>query len=119
MINTEWKKGYEEGFAAGWKAAQGNNFLPGPPPVYYGTRDAGTESTGAYTTGQSRSYTTGQFTVTPTESTGYAQATMADTGPNPFRGEFEPGTNPFVTMSNGPTDAPTFNNVKTFLSENH
>ena len=21
MSNTEWKKGYEEGFAAGWKAA--------------------------------------------------------------------------------------------------
>lgn len=24
MSNTEWKKGYEEGFAAGWKAAKGN-----------------------------------------------------------------------------------------------
>ena len=36
MSNTEWKKGYEEGFAAGWKAAQGQNGLGYKkyPPVY-------------------------------------------------------------------------------------
>ena len=38
MSNTEWKKGYEEGFAAGWKAAKKDNTLgyQNYPPVYYG-----------------------------------------------------------------------------------
>lgn len=38
MSNTEWKKGYEEGFAAGWKAAKEQSGLnhKNYPPVYYG-----------------------------------------------------------------------------------
>lgn len=37
MSNTEWKKGYEEGFAAGWKAAkEGGLNYTNYPPVYYG-----------------------------------------------------------------------------------
>jgi hypothetical protein len=38
MSNTEWKKGYEEGFAAGWKAARSQSDLnyKNYPPVYYG-----------------------------------------------------------------------------------
>ena len=27
-MNTEWKNGYEEGFAAGWKAAKNNDVYP-------------------------------------------------------------------------------------------
>lgn len=45
-MNTEWKKGYEEGFAAGWKAAKEgslnhNSFLSinhgVPPSIYSGS----------------------------------------------------------------------------------
>ena len=38
MINTEWKNGYDTGFAAGWKAAMESNkySYQNFPPVYYG-----------------------------------------------------------------------------------
>ena len=44
MSNTEWKKGYEEGFAAGWKAAK-NEQMKQPisyrygNPIYYPVHD--------------------------------------------------------------------------------
>lgn len=34
-MNIEWKKGYEEGFAAGWKAAKSELSYTNFPPVYY------------------------------------------------------------------------------------
>ena len=52
MSNTEWKNGYEEGFAAGWKAANDKNNLnyTNFPPVYYTTPPT---------------FTTGQFSTFP------------------------------------------------------
>ena len=37
MSNTEWKNGYDQGFAAGWKAAKADKDLnyQNFPPVYY------------------------------------------------------------------------------------
>lgn len=44
MTNTEWKKGYEEGFAAGWKAAKNDkdtNCKNYPSTVSYNETMAG------------------------------------------------------------------------------
>ena len=59
MSNTEWKKGYEEGFAAGWKAAAKQDELnyKNFPPVYHGA---------------------GTYTIKPVDKNGYT-ATMAET----------------------------------------
>ena len=62
MSNTEWKKGYEEGFSAGWKASkeQHDKNYTNFPPVYYG---AGTYSIKpTHTVG-------GGFTATMTDTT--------------------------------------------------
>ena len=40
MSNTEWKKGYEEGFAAGWKAANITLDYKKYLPVCYGGTDS-------------------------------------------------------------------------------
>lgn len=52
MTNTEWKKGYEEGFAAGWKAAKENKDMnyKNYPPVYYGGYKPGEVGTYSFAT---------------------------------------------------------------------
>ena len=54
MSNTEWKKGYEEGFAAGWKAAKekSDTNYTNFPPVYFG----GSGGNMAYTVNPPGSY---------------------------------------------------------------
>ena len=64
MTNAEWKKGYEEGFAAGWKAAVKQNELnyKNFPPVYYGgTMNESPQS--SYTTDSIRNLTVHTFIV--------------------------------------------------------
>ena len=94
MSNTEWKKGYEEGFAAGWKAAQGQNGLGYKkyPPVYYGGGVAYADGPGAYS-------------VKPTDSisiTGVGGYSVSD---------YAPGS--FSTMADQPTPSITLNETKT------
>lgn len=64
MSNTEWKKGYEEGFAAGWKAAAKQDELNHKnfPPVYYG----------GYKPGESGNYAFATMADTPSFTTGYS-----------------------------------------------
>lgn len=47
MSNKEWKSGYEEGFAAGWKAAKNDLNYTNFPPVYYNPI-VGAKPTGSY-----------------------------------------------------------------------
>ena len=65
-----WKEGYEEGFAAGWKAAQ--KLVSNYPPVYYG----GSGGNIAYTGGP------GAYSVSQPGS--YAINTMNDTLPSSY-----------------------------------
>ena len=88
MSNTEWKKGYEEGFAAGWKAAKEQSDLnfKNYPPVYYG---------GVPVT----------YAVKPTDSisiTGVGGYSVSD---------YAPGS--FSTMADQPTPSITLNETKT------
>ena len=119
MSNTEWKNGYEAGFAAGWKAAKQNvdmnyqNF----PPVYYGVNPL-----------DIRNHTDGPTQLA--EGAIPRMATMAD-GPTPSvhaTGNFSTTVaatdniavdNPFITplRENVDSDIPKqkFNNIKAFL----
>lgn len=76
-MNTEWKKGYEEGFAAGWKAAKGsglnhNSFLSinhgVPPTVYSGSLTPHFSTMADQSPYHVVNTTTGYGTITLTES---------------------------------------------------
>lgn len=69
MSNTEWKNGYDAGFAAGWKAAKADtpNYTNFPPVYYSGGTMAdslGIVSGNAYSVTTS----TGYGTITLTEA---------------------------------------------------
>lgn len=120
MNNSEWKKGYEEGFAAGWRAAnsgQPNNFQ-NFPPVYY-SADSGAPSFGP-----------GPATIV--EPQVQPLQTMADmphstmygqnTGTVTLREQTEAKTdNPFKTSLRENVDShlpqQNFNNIKAFMDK--
>lgn len=52
-MNIEWKNGFQEGFAAGWKAAKTELNYTNYPPVYYGE----------YKPGQAGTYNIPQFST--------------------------------------------------------
>ena len=83
MSNTEWKNGYDQGFAAGWKAAKADKDLnyQNYPPVYYagGPTDA-----------------VGSFSTTMADTLGIVSGAMTDTisltGVTPYsHGSYSPG----------------------------
>ena len=66
MSNTEWKNGYEEGFAAGWKAAKKNDVYPITVTASspYSSGLYATMADQPYNVSVSSAYTTDTITIT-------------------------------------------------------